>query len=207
MKAVTWLLVAIMASPGLVGAQEKFGRLFFTPAERASLDTQRKLAGDLANRPAVRKDPVIAAKTAPQPKMVTLNGIVRRSDGETTIWVNSQPVHESFDDVDVTPGSITREAVAVQLPGSGRRVKLKVGQTVDAATGRVDENYRRAPPEAAEEPVGETSTPAAAPAPSRAAARRRKSSLRDYEPAPPAAPNRETASAPAQSDGSLQEYQ
>ena len=43
------------------------------------------------------------------------------------------------------PGSITREAVGVQLPGSGRRVKLKVGQSVDSSTGEVEENYRRSP--------------------------------------------------------------
>ncbi|MEO8037186.1 MAG: hypothetical protein ABI794_00360 [Betaproteobacteria bacterium] len=205
MKSGAWLLIMLMVIPGFAGAQEKLGRLFFTPAERASLDRQRKLAGDLASRPAVKKE-AVGPRTAAPPKMVTLNGIVRRSDGETTIWVNSQPMHEDFGEVEVSPGSITREGIAVQLPGIDRRVKLKVGQTVDATTGRIDETYQRASRDAAAAPVDES---AAAPASTvtRAAARPRRSRLHDDDESLPVAPAREPASVPAETDGSQQEYQ
>jgi hypothetical protein len=208
MNARAWTLaVAFAAAAGTAAAQDKLGRLFFTPAERAALDAQRKLASEMANRP-VRKD--ADSPKAPPPKMVTLNGVLRRSDGETTIWVNGQAVHERFRDVDVMPGSISREAVAVQLPGSGRRVKLKVGQSVDSATGVVEENYRRSPepeePDTATAPEtpksaepGRTGEPTVKP-------RRTRQSRDDDYPVAPA----ETAKAPAppgnEPNGGMQEY-
>jgi hypothetical protein len=132
--------------------------------------------------------------------MVTLNGVVRRSDGATTIWVNNQPVHEDFRDVDVLPGSITREAVAVQLPGSGRRVKLKVGQSVDSSSGAVEESYRHSP-EPVDDETGRAAVSgrkaAALPPGSEGAVKPRKSRPRDDDPMPPAAPPR----VPAQTGG------
>lgn len=203
MSMRAWVLaVSITAVSGTVLAEEaKLGRLFFTPAERAALDTQRKLAGEMANRP-VRKD--ADTPKAPPPKMVTLNGVLRRSDGETTIWVNGLAVHERFRDVDVMPGSISREAVAVQLPGSGRRVKLKVGQSVDSATGQVEENYRRAPEP--EDPEPSADTDATPPAPVKESTSRRRSRERDDympPPQPPAAPPVKTGS---DTNASMPEY-
>lgn len=208
MKARTWMLAAAFAAAAVPApAEEKLGRLFFTPAERAALDAQRKLAVEMANRP-VRKDS--DAPKAPPPKMVTLNGVLRRSDGETTIWVNGQAVHERFRDVDVMPGSISREAVAVQLPGSGRRVKLKVGQSVDSTTGVVEENYQRSPePEEPDTATGPESPKSEGP--NRAAdttgkSRRPHQSRDDDETAAPA----ETAKAPVpsgnESNGGMQDY-
>jgi hypothetical protein len=204
MRALAWILAASVLVPGSAAAQDKLGRLFFTPAERSSLDAQRKLAGDQANRP-VRKDPDLPK--APPPRMMTLNGVVRRSDGETTIWVNNQPVHERFRDMDVMPGSITREAVAVQLPGSGRRVRLKVGQSVDSSTGEVEENYRRTPEPADSEPAADAaSNKAASPTGTEGAVRPRKSRPRDDDPVPAAAPQREAVRTESDSDGSMPEY-
>lgn len=208
MSTRAWLLLFCMAlAAGPAAAEEKLGRLFFTPAERAALDAQRKLAVEMANRP-VKKD--ADSPKAPPPKMLTLNGVLRRSDGETTIWVNGQAVHERFGDVDVMPGSISREAVAVQLPGSGRRVKLKVGQSVDSMTGVVEENYRRSPePDAADAlPDAEARKPAE---PSRAAdatvkPRRKRGSGDDYYPPPAAEPAKPPAPSGSATDDGMQEY-
>lgn len=209
MSMRAWVLaVSITAVSGTVLAEEaKLGRLFFTPAERAALDTQRKLAGEMANRP-VRKDSG-APKAAP-PKMLTLNGVLRRSDGETTIWVNGQAVHERFRDVDVMPGSISREAVAVQLPGSGRRVRLKVGQSMDSLTGVVEENYRRSPePEEAEAAPDSDARKSAGlnTAPEPAAKPRRSRPPTDDDPTPlPAGPAKPPATSGNTTDGGMQEY-
>jgi len=209
MKALAALLLAAAVfSPGPAAAQDKLGRLFFTPAERNALDAQRKVAGDLANRPVAQKGPELPK--APPPRLVTLNGVVRRSDGETTIWVNNQAVHERFHEVDVLPGSITTKSVSVKLPGSGRRVKLKVGQSVDSSTGEVEENYRRSP-------EADTEAPATDAAPSRAATasvpetdivvKPRKPRPRDEDPMPPAAPPpREAGRTGSDSDGAMPEY-
>jgi len=204
-RALACILAAAFLLPGGATAQDKLGRLFFTPAERNSLDAQRKLAGDLANRP-TRKDPELPK--APPPRMMTLNGVVRRSDGETTIWVNNQPVHEGFRDVDVMPGSITREAVAVQLPGSGRRVRLKVGQSVDSSTGEVEENYRRSPEPDDGEPAADAASnkTAASPPRSEGTVKPRKQRPRDDDPVPPAAPEREAVRTGSEGDGTMSEY-
>lgn len=203
--AASWIVLAIAILPGSALAQDKLGRLFFTPAERTSLDNQRRIALDELNRP-VRKEREPDLPKAPPPKMFTLNGVVRRSDGETTIWVNNQAAHDGFRDMDVLPGSISREAVAVQLPGSGRRVKLKVGQTVDSMTGRVEESYRRR--QEVEEPAG---SPANAgeppmPAPAGVPPKPRKSKLRDDDATAPPAPAKESARAGSEGDGTAPEY-
>jgi hypothetical protein len=202
------LLAASVLFSGPAAAQEKLGRLFFTPAERDALDAQRKVAGNLANRPVAQKGPELP-KALP-PRMVTLNGVVRRSDGETTIWVNNQAVHERFRDVDVMPGSITRETVSVRLQGSGRQVKLKVGQSVDSSTGEVEENYRRSPEADADEPATDAAsnrTPAAPSAETEVVVKPRKSRPRDDDPMPPAAPPaREAARTGSDSDGTMPEY-
>lgn len=118
-------------------AQETLGRLFFTPAQRAELDRERAAAAANASRPVAAQ----AQPKAPPPKMMTLNGIVRRSDGQTTVWVNSKPLHERFGDAEIRAGTIAREGVGINLPASGRQVRLKVGQTVDATSGKVAESY------------------------------------------------------------------
>ena len=140
MPTVPALLLVLLSGSTL--AEDNLGRLFFTPAQRAELDRERAAAATNASRPAA----VQTQPKAPPPKMVTLNGIVRRSDGETTVWVNNKPLHERFGDAEINAGSIAREAVGINLPASGKQVRLKVGQTVDATSGRVAESYdHRAP--------------------------------------------------------------
>lgn len=57
-------------------AASQLDRLFFTEAERKALDTARDRAG--------KSD--VGDYSAP-----SINGLVRRSDGRNTIWVNGRP--------------------------------------------------------------------------------------------------------------------
>lgn len=129
------------APAGAAPSAEPLGRLFFTPAQRAALDSRRVEALANANRPPA-PPPTTAPKASP-PQVVTLNGVVRRSDGATTVWVNGKPVADRFHDADITSGSIGRESVGLNLATGGRRVRLKVGQSVEATSGVVEEGYRR----------------------------------------------------------------
>ena len=74
------VLVAGSIMPAAGMAAEPLGRLFFTPEQRAALD-----AGKLIQAP--RSSRVPAARG---PREVTLNGVVTRSDGESTVWVNGR---------------------------------------------------------------------------------------------------------------------
>ena len=199
MPTVPALLLVLLSGSTL--AEDNLGRLFFTPAQRAELDRERAAAATNASRPAA----VQTQPKAPPPKMVTLNGIVRRSDGETTVWVNNKPLHERFGDAEINAGSIAREGVGINLPASGKQVRLKVGQTVDATSGRVAESYdHRAPqpPSArdaetaereAKASAADASARAEADARRREATRSRRERLRAepqvlFETEPPAAP-------------------
>lgn len=130
------LLLALTCGSALADAQ--LGRLFFTPAERKALEDARRRnvraeleAEEAASRP-----------KAPRPRSVTVQGVVRRSDGESTVWINGKPVEGSTADglkVRVTAGQ--GGAVIVHEPRKGQTLRLKVGQHADIVTGRVQEGY------------------------------------------------------------------
>lgn len=100
-----------------------FGRLFFSPEKRTALERQR-----LYN--------IQEARTL-QGATMSLDGIVRRSDGKATVWVNGRP--QTDDDV-------TRSGVSVQVdrrnpssarlaPGEEAPTSMRVGEAVNRATG------------------------------------------------------------------------
>lgn len=104
----------------------KIGRLFFSPDERAMLDrTRQKSSGS----------------TVSATEQITLNGIVRRSGGKSTAWINQMPQHENETSQGVV---ITPKPSAVLLLPSGKKVQLKAGQTFDTAKGKVREGYEDA---------------------------------------------------------------
>lgn len=146
-------------------ARGGLGRLFFTPIERAALDDARK-------RPAAAP-PVLAAEkppAPPPPDFVTLNGVVRRSDGSTTVWLNNKTVEGNRTEqgliVSTTGRGSAADNVTVRIPQAGRTVNIRVGQQLEVNSGKVEEGYRlpQSAPAAAEvraktEDVSEPSGP------------------------------------------------
>ena len=121
-------------------AQERVGRLFFTPAQRASLDvarSQRARAALSTEKP--------EQEAAPVPQTITYSGVLRRSDGKTTVWINNQPVHdrESAGAAAIVGRVRPDGSVTLQVPQSGRSVSLKPGQSVELLSGAVEEGYSR----------------------------------------------------------------
>ena len=116
------LLLFLLACSGAHAQTAQIGRLFTTPEERHKLDIAR---GTVAAPPA--PPPVtLAPPPAPPAAPVTLNGMVRRSAGPSTVWLNQEAQHARVDGTRVT----------VTLP-SGERVRIKPGQTVDPNAGAV----------------------------------------------------------------------
>ncbi len=112
------------------------GRLFFTPAQRATLDNARKLN----IRSEVGSE---NAQAAPVPQNVSVNGVVRRSDGKSTVWINNRALSApQTGGIDVATGK-TGDRVKLTVPESGRSVDLKVGQTVEIVSGTIEEGYAR----------------------------------------------------------------
>jgi hypothetical protein len=130
------------------------GRLFFTPAQRAALD-------ELRRRPQAVAQQGDRAPLPPAPEYVTLNGVVRRSDGVTTVWLNDKPVRgrQSDDGLRIVPSKRAGppSGITVVVPQTGRAVDLKVGQQLEVNSGEVKERYRMPP-----RPGGGAETPATA---------------------------------------------
>lgn len=73
-----------------------------------------------------------AADTPPPSDQLTMNGVLRSSNGRSTVWLNNEPQRggaNKFTNRD-------SKAVTVTLP-SGKRIVLQPGQRYDLADGRV----------------------------------------------------------------------
>jgi hypothetical protein len=137
------LALAAAALPAPVPAaqqeQERLGRLFFTPAQRSSLDVAR----------GQRARTTLATETdqdaAPASQTITYGGLIRRDDGRTTVWLNNQPVHDT--DPAGAGAVVTRVRpdgrITLQAPQSSRSVDLKPGQSVELLSGTIEEGYSR----------------------------------------------------------------
>lgn len=108
--------------PSFAVHSEPLGRLFFTAERRAALDRQRQ-----AN----------ALELAPmQGESLSLDGIVKRSSGRNTVWVNGHAQHDR-----ANPAGIAADlqrgdpARAVISSGNSHSVSLRVGETANRATG------------------------------------------------------------------------
>jgi hypothetical protein len=140
---VTLLLFAailVQGSPAPVSAAE-LGRLFLTPAERAQLEELRAPQSEPDDATIAEGEPTDAGSEQPA-LPITVNGIVRRSDGTRTVWINGI---SSFDgDTEALPEYVDRASlssgrVTLKDPNGLRTIVLKPGQTYDPALGAVSE--------------------------------------------------------------------
>jgi hypothetical protein len=115
-----------MLVPAMAEDTQSLGRLFFTPERRASLDRQR-----MSN---IQEAQSLRGTT------MSLDGVVYRSSGKATVWVNRQAQTEGESArtgvtarvSPKTPGS------ALLAPGEETPAQLKVGEAMNRATGERD---------------------------------------------------------------------
>jgi hypothetical protein len=137
-------IVVALAAPA-AAADASLGRLFFTPSQRASLDVARSQRTKVTVATEATEATVDVAE--PVPQTITYGGMVRRSDGRTTVWINDRAIHDrkpaggSAMVHQVRPDG----AVTLAVPQSSRRIDLKVGQSVEVLSGSVGEGYQRRP--------------------------------------------------------------
>ena len=128
-----------------VCAQEApLGRLFLTPEQRAALDNAR--------RNKIRAEATRKPRASQVARDVRVDGVVKRSDGESVVWINGKAVEdETVDGMRVAPLAGTQSSIVVRDPDKGRVLKLKVGQRADLLTGKITENYESRRVQAAQE--------------------------------------------------------
>ncbi|NVI83028.1 hypothetical protein [Janthinobacterium sp. BJB401] len=127
------ILCALLAgaAPTLHAQAQQLGRLFLSPQQRAQLDAQR-----YGPPP---PDPALAAPPPPPPPAppVELNGVVVRSSGRSTVWLNQEAQNEPHNRLARgKPG--TSGTLTLRL-SNGQVVLLKPGQRYDPASGTVTE--------------------------------------------------------------------
>lgn len=117
------VLAALTALSPPASAEESLGRLFFTPERRLTLDQQRQF--NIQEKQEIPEDPTL-----------TINGVVTRSSGKRTVWVNGVAVREN--------GPVSGVEVVPMLKNPGRVVinsaempaaAANVGNTVHLDTG------------------------------------------------------------------------
>lgn len=131
------MMRAVFACALLLGAgacaraeQPHLGRLFSTPEQRAQLDAQRYGPPPGATAPAAPAPPPPPPPAPP----VELNGVVQRSSGRSTIWLNQSPQQEPHNQLDRASDGV----LTLRL-STGQVLLLKPGQRYDPASGSVSE--------------------------------------------------------------------
>lgn len=123
------LAVALLIAAESVCAGD-LERLFYSPRERAALDAQRNKSA----APGLEGD------------TLTVNGVVTRSSGRSTVWINGAPQQEGQEGaVEVLRKQAAGGKVTLRPPAKDKAVDLKVGQTLEGSSGRVREVYEPAP--------------------------------------------------------------
>jgi hypothetical protein len=135
---VSLVLAGLLALANDASAAEA-ARLFFTPAQRAALDNARKQN----IRVEISNDGEQQTTQAPVAHNISVNGLIRRSDGKNTIWLNNRVVTEQQPGTVGAAISKTENRVLLNVPESGRKLDLKVGQSVEIVSGTIEESYLR----------------------------------------------------------------
>lgn len=129
-------LFALLLAAGAASAAEPLGRLFYTPAQRIQLDALRSQKSVAPPVPE-QQEPVAV------PEIVTYGGIVRRSDGKTTVWINNHVVNDgkASDSLAISSKVRSDDSVTLKLPQASGSIDLKVGQSVEVVSGAIAEPY------------------------------------------------------------------
>ena len=125
-RSLSALVALLLAAASAAAAAQQLGRLFFTPEQRAELDARRKAR--------VPDKPAAALIESPS---TTLDGYVKRSDGKSTVFLNGEAVTEGADAkrAQVIPSRDDPSRAAIEVGEGGRRIPLKVGESLDRGTG------------------------------------------------------------------------
>jgi hypothetical protein len=141
-------IILILSSPYMVSAQTPvatdFGRFYTTPRERTQLEESRVQAprDEIETEFLVEEIP-----DANQPSQIVnlidsikVNGLVYRTDGKNTAWINSNStVQGSIENqyTRVQERDVNSNSVEIRLPDNRTSIELKPGQQYDVNSNQV----------------------------------------------------------------------
>jgi hypothetical protein len=128
MKSVRLALLLLTTTLAGAAVAEPLGRLFLTPERRAALERQRETNTQEREQQSVEGD------------TMSLDGVVTRSSGHSTVWVNGRPQNENAAGTGVRAGvSAHAPARAVLTTGEEAPTELRVGESINRATREKDD--------------------------------------------------------------------
>lgn len=143
------LALSLCVLSSQAASDDDFGRLFSRPGERKNLDVMRQNQKlKLITQQDLQQQSSGGDDSVPLPEPLILQGYVKRSDGTTTLWVNSKPVQENSQVDDVEIGHLTRQqglvnnssdSLNIKIPATGKHVRLKAGQMYEPETNQIKE--------------------------------------------------------------------
>ncbi len=114
-------IIALLLANSAAAQTPPLGRLFLTPDVRAYLERQRQLD--------IKETRNLEGGT------MRLDGVVVRSSGKSTVWVNSQPQNERENTTGVIADISTRQPGRARLTtGDEAPADIKVGVTLNRST-------------------------------------------------------------------------
>jgi hypothetical protein len=128
-----------------VSVAQGFGKVFSTPQERQYLDRERenalKALSEQERLALLDAPPAVQTVMEIEPVLIHMGGSVRRADGNHTIWLNGVAVSQRD-----LPANARLEFVrglgVLRVQGIDREYLVKPGQTLNADTGDIREDYQ-----------------------------------------------------------------
>lgn len=145
--------VGLLAACAFAAKADDLGRLFFDRDTRAALDAARAAAA--APVPAPDIEPVALPAPSPEPAAastppapITLNGVVTRSRGPSTVWVNGEvrdARHLALPGLAEGHARVVGSGLEIARDGTRPR-RVRAGQTYDPARDMLRDTRPPAPP-------------------------------------------------------------
>ncbi|MBN8473559.1 hypothetical protein [Sulfuritalea sp.] len=122
-RIVPGLACLTLLAPAGAAETPELGRLFFTPERRLALERQRTHN--------VREAQTLQGTT------MSLDGVVQRSSGKSTVWINRQAQNENDGGRTGVSAAVSAKTPgsALLAPGEEAPARLKVGEALNRATG------------------------------------------------------------------------
>jgi len=142
-SSIALLIITLVAVPSISMAQG-FGKVFSTPQERQYLDRERenalKTLSEQERLALLDAPPSVPTSLIVEPILIHMGGSVRRADGNHTIWLNGVAVQQS-ELPDNARLEFARGLGVLRVKGLDREYIVKPGQTLNADTGDIREDY------------------------------------------------------------------
>lgn len=124
----------VLSITGPVIAGQNLMRLFYTPAERATIDAQR---------PGVKQSGPVNTTVKPQTQSIQYQGYVKRKGHADVVWINNKNTLKTKKPLsDVRLIKVQNDGKATLVIKDKGRVKLKPGQVVTRGQRGVRDEYQ-----------------------------------------------------------------